>query len=120
MLLSAQEPIFAVTILRWGAHAPSRAVVGALADHIGASGESPFSDWIAQPFRPAGRQSEHARARVLPISDDVLKRKLRLVPEQLPLRVQAQAPAQRQAARQGFLRSPCAGHTWLRTRHELA
>ena len=58
--------------LRWGAHAPSRAVVGALTDHTGAfervTGWCPYGALI----RPAGRRSAHARARALPNSDCIL------------------------------------------------
>ena len=54
--------------LRRGAHAPSRAVVGALADHTRRPQHSPFGDRLAPHTDRRGRRSAHAGARMLPNS----------------------------------------------------
>jgi len=56
-------------VLRWGAHAPPRAVVGASADHVVSLEETINMAQSTRSFRPARRRPKHARARVLPKAD---------------------------------------------------
>jgi len=52
--------------LRWGAHAPSRALVGVLADHTATPAIHRLGAGLLTVSDRRGRRSEHARARVLP------------------------------------------------------